>query len=66
MNGGKKFTKLDLAQEYNQVKLEEASRELTVIKTHKGTFAKDYHTQLLLALPFFKKSWIKCSMDYRM
>ena len=38
MNGGKTFTKLDLAQAYNQVQLEEASRELTVINTHKGLY----------------------------
>ena len=38
MNGGKKFTKLDLAQAYNQVQLEEASREQTVINTHKGLY----------------------------
>ena len=38
MNGGKKFTKLDLAQAYNQVQLEEAPRELTVINTHKGLY----------------------------
>ena len=30
--------KLDLAQAYNQVQLEEASRELTVINTHKGLY----------------------------
>ena len=38
MNGGKKFTKLELAQAYNQVQLEEALSELTVINTHKGLY----------------------------
>ena len=38
MNDGKKFTKLDLAQACNQVQLEEASRELTVINTHKSLY----------------------------
>ena len=38
MNGGKKFLKIDLAQAYNQVTLDEQSRELTTINTHKGLF----------------------------
>ena len=33
-----KFTNLDLAQAYNKVQMEEASRELTVINTHKGLY----------------------------
>ena len=38
MSGGKKFSKIDLAQAYNQVTLDEQSRELTTINTHKGLF----------------------------
>ena len=36
VNGGKKFTKLDLAQAYNQIMLDEASKQLTTINTHGG------------------------------
>uniref|UniRef100_A0A1X7UUF7 Reverse transcriptase domain-containing protein n=1 Tax=Amphimedon queenslandica TaxID=400682 RepID=A0A1X7UUF7_AMPQE len=38
MNGGKHFTKIDLAQAYNQVTLEEESKELTTINAHKGLY----------------------------
>jgi hypothetical protein len=38
MNRGKKFTKLDLAQAYNQVPLEEVAKELTTINTHLGLY----------------------------
>ena len=34
MNGGKHFTKIDLAQAHNQVTLEEESRNFTTINTH--------------------------------
>ena len=67
MNGGKKFTKLDLAQAYNQVQLEEASRELTVINTHKGLYCWKRLPYGVASSPaIFKKSWIKFSMDCRM
>ena len=36
--GGKSFTKLDLNQAYTQLALDEESKELTVINTHKGLF----------------------------
>ena len=38
LRGGKIFTKLDLASAYQQVILDEASREIVTISTHKGLF----------------------------
>ena len=35
---GQKFTKLDLSQAYQQVLLDEASREFVTINTHKGLY----------------------------
>ena len=36
INGGHHYTKIDLAQVYNQVTLDEESKELTTINMHKG------------------------------
>ena len=36
LNGGEKFTILDLSEAYLQIPLEEESRNLVVINTHKG------------------------------
>ena len=38
LNGGEKFTKLDLAHAYQQVMLESESRKLLTINTHRGLF----------------------------
>ena len=38
LSGGKSFTKLDLSQAYLQVPLDENSKKLLVINTHKGLF----------------------------
>ena len=38
LSGGKLFTKLDLSQAYQQVSLDEDSKKLVVINTHKGLF----------------------------
>ena len=38
LNGGKTFTTLDLAHAYQQILLDEESRKLVVINTHKGLF----------------------------
>ena len=39
VNGDKKFTKLDLAQAYNQIMLDEALKQLTTINTHCGLYS---------------------------
>ena len=36
LNGGEKFTKIDLSDAYLQVQLDNDSKELLVINTHKG------------------------------
>ena len=43
LNGGEKFTKLDLSEAYLQIALDEQSRNLVVINTHKGLY---HFTQL--------------------
>lgn len=39
LNGGKIFSKIDLSQAYQQLELDERSRKLVTISTHKGLFA---------------------------
>lgn len=39
LNGGQKFTKLDLSQAYQQVPLDEYSQKLVTINTHLGLFS---------------------------
>lgn len=39
INGGKKFTKLDLKHAYNQIPLDEESQEIGVTTTHMGLTA---------------------------
>ena len=38
LRGGQQFTKLDLADAYLQLELDEESRRYTVFTTHKGLF----------------------------
>ncbi|XP_064464136.1 uncharacterized protein K02A2.6-like [Ornithodoros turicata] len=38
LNGGEKFTKLDLSQAYLQMELDEEAKKMLVINTHKGLF----------------------------
>ena len=38
MEGGKKFTKLDLSQAYQQLSLAESSREFLTVNTHQGLY----------------------------
>ena len=48
LSGGEKFTKLDLSRAYQQILLEENSRELVTINTHKELYRP---TRLPLAFP---------------
>ena len=38
LSGGKKFSKLDLSRAYQQILLDEQSREYVTINTHKGLY----------------------------
>ena len=38
LNGGTRFTKLDLAHAYQQVPLDEESKNLVAVNTHKGLY----------------------------
>ena len=38
LGGGTTFTKLDMSEAYQQIELEDSSRQCTVINTHKGLF----------------------------
>ena len=38
LNGGEKFTKLDLSEAYLQIELEEESKQYLVINTHRGLY----------------------------
>ena len=38
MNGGQHFSKIDLSQAYNQIVLDESSKQLTTFSTHKGLY----------------------------
>ena len=39
LSGGRSYTKLDLKQAYQQLLLEEESKQFVVINTHKGLFS---------------------------
>ena len=58
---GRPFTKLDLSQSYQQIRLEEQSWQYVVVNTHKGVYR---YTRLPYgvssALAIFKGQWIHC------
>lgn len=53
MNSRTKFTKIDLSQAYNQIMLDEDSKNLTTINTHKGLYRWSH---LLYGVPLIKSS----------
>ena len=56
--GGKFFSKLDLANAYLQLPLDEASRQYVTINTHKGSFNTIvYLTELPQPQQFFNATW---------
>ena len=58
LNGGEKFTKLDLSEAYLQIELEKESKQYPVIHTHRGLYQlilTDCPMELLPLPPFFGK-----------
>ena len=49
LGGGQLFSKLDMSQAYQQIELEDSSKPLTVINTHKGLFQ---YNRFLFASPW--------------
>ena len=56
LNGGKQFSKLDISQAYQQVLLEDSSKQYTTINTHKGLFQYT-HLPYHLLLEYTKGLW---------
>ena len=52
--GGHEFSKIDLTQAYNQMEVEESSRELLTINTHKGLYQ---YTRLQFGLAAAPAIW---------
>ena len=66
LSGGKWFTKLDLAQAYTQMELDEVSQQFVAINTHRGLYGTHaYHLELLQLLQFFNKPWIQFFKECR-
>ena len=59
LSGGKKYTKLDLSQAYQQMPLNANSEELVTINTHQGLYRYKRLpcSELPRHLPFFKEPW---------
>ena len=54
--GGKSFTKLDMSQAYQQLVLDEKSKDLVVVNTHRGLF-RYTRLALLRHQVCFRGSW---------
>jgi len=55
LNGGHKFSKLDLAETYLQIPLDEKFSELAVINTHQGLYKYKLHFGLSCSSAAFQK-----------
>ena len=56
--GGQTFSKLDLANAYLQIPLNEPSQRVVTINTHQGLYKKiGYHLEFLQPHQFFKGQW---------
>lgn len=66
MNGGKHFTKIDLAQAYNQVPLDAKSSKLTMKNTHRGLYKWTWLPHGIASSPaIFQEIMDKYYKDYR-
>lgn len=54
LGNGEKFSKIDLRQAYHQLQLDESSKQLTVINTHKGLYA---YTRLVFGITSAPAIW---------
>ena len=64
LNGGTCFAKLDLADAYLQMDVDEDSKNLLTINTHRAYFNfAAFHLASSQHQQFFNKQWIQCSQD---
>ena len=64
--GGVQFTKLDLKHAYQQLLLEESSKNLVTILTLSKIYTcqTGYHLECLVPLPFFRGQWSKFYKEF--